>query len=430
MMAKMLWCVLPLTFFASQSFADNPSLGYANTQNPELYFFSCYKVGEVEFLSRDLIASAYDGTAALLHAEDIEPILEGLAAQSQNGVGIILREIGSELSKVQDREYISQLNILTNQVRTSPENYFGSLQVNDDLKLFWFSNFVNVWYSPYEIETEECAVRRYDKSTQLQWDISEDWARLKVIADNKVTSSSRGVLGDIVEVSGTVSNVIGCEQDQIFRLSECMEITLVSELSDVKLTLSALDLEALPKLQIGAMIESAECLITKNVAIDTYNLGDAVSSLSAETVISGALVLGGGLLGVDTGLSGQALLGGRVIGEVAEGLEAHAERLQISCSTTSLNPVSFDNEDRLQPDAEILSGNSVNTSEVTQTMNTSKAISDVLLLVEQGSLERTSAFIVIERMVSELDVRSRTEILIPFVAENKLSGDELVQLLE
>ena len=340
------------------------------------------------------------------------------------------REIAAELANVQDSEYRSQLSYLLNRVRKSPGDFFVTTSVGDDLKIFWSSSFINAWYSEYKIETEECAVRRHSTASQSKWKISDDWSKLKLIAEQTISPASRGVLGDIVEVSGSVSNVVNCQNDKLYRLKQCVEVTLETEATVVNVTFSSADLAAVPMLQIGAMFESKECLINEPVSFDTYDVDDALSNLSTQTLVGGALLLGGGLLGIDTGVSGQALLSGSVVNDVAAGSAEHVDRLQISCSTTSLNPLTLETTNSLVPDTVNLSGTSGDVSEVSQVTQASKAVSDVLLLVEQGALERAAALIVIKKLVVEFDTSSRTQILATFVADKKLSGDELVQLLE
>lgn len=428
MNAKILWCFLPLASLVSTAYADESATENTANRNPELYFYSCHQVDAVEPLHRDVVASSFDPNAVLLNFQDIEPILMNLPAQSMSGVGNMSREIAAELANVQDTEYRSQLSALLNRVKKSPGDFFGTTNVGDDLQIFWSSSFINAWYSEYKIETEECAVRRHSTASQSNWKLSDDWSKLKLIAEKAASPASRGVLGDIVEVSGSVSNVVNCQNDQLYRLGQCTEVRLESDIAVVNVKLSTTDLADVPTFQIGAMFESKECLVSEPPSIDTYDAGDAASNMSGQTLLGGALLLGE-LMGVSTGVSGVEVLRAGVV-DAAAGSEAHVERLEISCSTMSLNPLPLETTSSLVPDAANSAGISSDVSEVSQVTQASKAVSDVLLLVEQGALERAAALIVIKKLVVEFDTSSRTQILATFVADKKLSGDELVQLLE
>jgi hypothetical protein len=420
---------LPLSLFASQAFADDPGVFDKGGDNPEIYFFSCYNVGEVERPSRDLVASSFDPNATLMHHHDIELMLMDLPSQSRNGAGHLLREIAAELSKVESSEYRLQLNSLSSKVRTSPGEFFGAVEYGDDLNVFWQSDFINVWHSEYKIDTEECAVRRHSISSQSKWKLSDDWMKLKLIAETMASPTSRGVVGDILELSGAVSDAVKCDSDKVYRRNECVEVTLESDIAVVNVALSASDLAAMPALQIGAMFESKECIITAPVSIDTYNFEDAITNMSSQTIIGGTLFVGE-LMGIDAGVSGLDMLSSSLVHDTTAGSAAHVERLEINCATQTLVPTASNMDASLGAEDAVRSDTMLEVSREIQDTQVSKSLSDLLLLVDQGALEREVALMGIRKLLVEHNTSSRIQILADFVANKKLSGDELVRLLE
>lgn len=410
--------------------ALEPDSGLVEQLRDDIYFYSCQNIGKAGYLGHDIVASPFDAEANLLHYSDIEAMLTATQSDSASDHAKLSEEIEAELSRVQDGEYRSQLRLLLSNLKKSANNYFSVQSIGDGVTVKKSSKFINSWFSDYGIESTECVARRYDVNSQSRWSISDDFAILKISAGKAVAPDYKGTLGDIIEVSGLVSNVTNCSvDDQIYRMNDCVKVTLETEAAVTNLTLSVLDLNYISTLKLGGMAESKECIMTKHVSLDKYGVDDALENLSAETIIKGGLVVGGAFVGVDPGISGTILFSETAVGEVAEGSEQHTERLQIDCSTTSLNPL--DSTDMNASEDVVDSRNELGeNSQPAKVPQLSQAVGEMLLLAEKGTVGRHEALLVIEKLIVGLDVSARTQLLTEFVASEKLSGGELVELLD
>lgn len=426
-------CLLSLTVMlacvASEAIANEVAFNHQDVKNSEFYFFSCHDIDSDAYLSSDFIASPFDPGAVLVRTSEIEPVLEYFSNQVNSGVGSMVREIAAELENVRSNEYRSQLNSLLSKLRVAPEDFFSLVSESEELTIFRDSKFVNVWYSDYRIDTEDCAIRDHPISNQLRWTLPDDLLRLKLIAEGEVSPTLRGALGDLVEVSGAVTSVGLCDSDPSYQQGDCVRVTLETDTAIVNISFFVNGLEIVSTLNTGEIFESDECLITE-LSVDTFGIDDAFSTLQPDTVVRGALFFGGTLLGLDAGVSGMASVSEGILNEFSAGSEAHVERLQVNCSTKSLYPLNVTPTSDVTSEMAHASTTSNELSAENHSSEIAKTISDVLLLVDQGALERPAALLVIKKLIEELDAISRTQLLAAFVIDERVTGDELVVLLD
>lgn len=424
--------LMVLFCFFGASHAADLELVEKNSDTDPVYFVSCKEIAAGNHQEyKNYLASSFDPDSVLASYNTAMAMMSYSPMQKvSEQVGKLTREIAVEMSKTSVSDYKLQLNRLLSQIQTSPTDFFGTTGPVDDLVLVWRSEFVNEWYSEYKIKNTLCGMRKHIEARQSYWSLPDDLAPLKIMAGRQISSSSRGTLGDYLDLAGSISDINNClSEDRFFSNSQCMEVIFSSDGFVVNLRYFFSDLKDVSRFQVGGKFKAKDCLITKPVTIDTFDLDKAFDSLSPKTLLTGTLLATGYFLNIDPGVAGSGFLAGNAVNDILDGQAAHVDRLKVECNTSSLVLETGNAQDHTKPESALTNNVVFEASEVSEGTGTSKSISDVLNLVNQGALDRETAIGAIQKLIIDVDPSTRAQILSTFVSEGRLSGEELVKLI-